>query len=112
MTTTAPFDEATLSAHFRRAAERLAAGGEDVDIDDLIERTLDRLRRLQRDAGKTCNACRKFLPTTAYGMDSARSDGLQRICTPCRTAKRHAREERAASEAAAIRPSVLPPLID
>jgi len=56
---------ARLAAHLRRAESR--------------ERELAHLHA----QGKTCRACHEHLPAAAFGIDTARRDGLRASCRAC-----------------------------
>ena len=56
---------ARLAAHLRRAAVR------EVELTHL------------QAQGKTCRACGSRLPAIAFGLDTARRDGLRPACRAC-----------------------------
>lgn len=56
-----------------------------------VERVLARLEWRRRRGRKECSACGEALPTSSFGPDTRRKDGLRSACRPCEAGRSRSR---------------------
>lgn len=64
-------------------AVALVAARYDDEEGALTAGALRRLAQRQASAGKRCGSCGELLPTSAFGAEARRPDGLKASCRPC-----------------------------